>query len=192
MADDALSDADIIRLSLGEPEQFGLLFDRHYGAVYSYAVRSIGRTEGQDVASETFVQAFKSRQRFDLLYRSARPWLLGIASNLISNRYRSFERRNRAYGRAIGHVQAQSEFEVAATERVDAGVHAERVRAALEALRPKERTVVTLFVFAGLSYREISEALGLNERTVKSRLSRGRMNLRNLLSDVGEQWGSDE
>lgn len=187
--DDAPSDADIIRVSLSEPEEFGLLFDRHYRAVFSYAVRSIGVSEGQDVASETFVQAFRSRHRFDLSYRSARPWLLGIASNLISNRYRSFERRDRAYGRAAGRVQDRDEFDMAAAERLDATVHSARVREALESLRPQERTVVTLFVFAGLSYREISHALGVSEGTVKSRLSRGRVNLRNLLRDVGEQWG---
>lgn len=135
---------------------------------------------------------FKSRHRFDLSYRSARPWLLGIASNLISNRYRSFERRNRAYRKAIGHLQTRDEFASAATERLDAATHTIRARQALEALRTEERTVVSLFVFAGLSYREIGDALGLSEGTVKSRLSRGRANLRNLLADVGEQWGSDE
>lgn len=192
MVDDAPSDADIIRVSLSEPEEFGLLFDRHYRAVYSYAVRSIGASEGQDVASETFVQAFRSRHRFDLSYRSARPWLLGIASNLISNRYRSFERRDRAYGRAAGRVQDRDEFDTAAAERLDATIHSARVREALESLRPQERTVVTLFVFAGLSYREIGHALGLSEGTIKSRLSRARVNLRNQLRDVGEQWGSDE
>ncbi len=189
MVDDAPSDADIIQVSLSEPEEFGLLFDRHYRAVFSYAVRSIGVSEGQDVASETFVQAFRSRHRFDLSYRSARPWLLGIASNLISNRYRSFERRDRAYGRAAGRVQDRDEFDMAAAERLDATVHSARVREALESLRPQERTVVTLFVFAGFSYREISHALGVSEGTVKSRLSRGRVNLRNQLRDVGEQWG---
>lgn len=192
MVDDTSSDAEIISASLVDPECFGLLFDRHFQAVFSYAVRSIGVTDGQDIASEVFVQAFKSRHRFDLTYRSARPWLLGIASNLVSNRYRSFERRNRAYHRAVGRTGDVAEFESDVADRVDASTHAARAREALAGLRPPERIVVSLFVFGGLSYREIAQVLGLREGTVKSRLSRGRANLRNTLADIGEQWGNDE
>jgi len=192
LVDDTSSDAEIISASLTDPECFGLLFDRHFQAVFSYAVRSIGVTEGQDIASEVFVQAFKSRRRFDLTYRSARPWLLGIASNLVSNCYRSFERRNRAYHRAVGRTGDVAGFESEVADRVDASTHTERAREALAGLRPPERIVVSLFVFGGLSYREIAHVLGLREGTVKSRLSRGRANLRNTLADIGEQWGNDE
>ena len=111
MVNDTSSDAEIIAASLIDPDCFGLLFERHFQAVFSYAVRSIGVTEGQEIASEVFVQAFSSRRRFDLTYRSARPWLLGIASNLVSTRYRSFERRNRAYRRALGRDGDTEEFE---------------------------------------------------------------------------------
>lgn len=192
MVDDTSSDAEIIAASLIDPECFGLLFERHFQAVFSYAVRSIGVVEGEEIASEVFVQAFSSRRRFDLSYRSARPWLLGIASNLVSTRYRSFERRTRAYRRALGREGQTEEFETKAAERVDASSHSVRVRDALAALRPPERTVVSLFVFGGLSYQEIAQVLGLREGTVKSRLSRGRANLRNALADIGEQWGNDE
>lgn len=192
MVDDTSSDSEIISASLADPECFGLLFERHFQSVFSYAVRSIGASEGQEIASEVFVQAFKSRRRFDLSYRSARPWLLGIASNLVSNRYRSFERRSRAYRRALGRTHEIEEFETGVADRVDASTHSARAREALEDLRPPERTVVSLFVFGGLSYREIAQVLGVREGTVKSRLSRGRANLRNALADIGEQWGDND
>ena len=192
MVDDTSSDAEIIAASLADPECFGLLFERHFPAVFSYTVRSIGAVEGEEIASEVFVQAFSSRRRFDLTYRSARTWLLGIASNLVSTGFRSFERRTRAYRPARGRTGASEEFESEAAERVDASSHSERVHAALAGLRPPERTVVSLFVFGGLSYQEIAEVLGVREGTVKSRLSRGRANLRNALADIGEQWGNDE
>jgi len=192
VVDDTSSDAEIIAGSLIDPDCFGLLFERHFPAVFSYAVRSIGVTEGQEIASEVFVQAFSSRRRFDLTYRSARPWLLGIASNLVSTRFRSFERRTRAYRRALKGDSDTEEFETEVADRVDASTHSERVRAALAALRPPERTVVSLFVFGGLSYKEISQVLDLSEGTVKSRLSRSRANLRNALADIGEQWGTNE
>ena len=192
MVDDTSSDAEIIAASLIDPDCFGLLFERHFPAVFSYAVRSIGAVEGEEIASEVFVQAFSSRRRFDLTYRSARPWLLGIASNLVSTRFRSFERRSRAYRRARGRDHETEEFETEVAERVDASSHSERARDALAALRPPERTVVSLFVFGGLSYQEIAQVLDLREGTVKSRLSRGRANLRNTLADIGELWGNDE
>ena len=192
MVDDTSSDAEIIAASLLDPDCFGLLFERHFQAVFSYAVRSIGVVEGEEIASEVFVQAFSSRRRFDPTYRSARPWLLGITSNLVSTRYRSFERRNRAYQRALGRGSDVEEFETEVADRVDASSHTERARAALAALRPPERTVVSLFVFGGLTYQEIAQVLDLREGTVKSRLSRGRAHLRNALADIGEQWGNDE
>lgn len=185
MTDDR-SDAELITASLDEPEVFGELFRRHYRVVYAYAVRSLDPTEGPDVAAAVFVKAFEARRRFDTSYVSARPWLLGIAAHLVSNLYRQRGRQARAFDRVRQRPEPTGGFEDETVDRIHAETARPALIEALAALRPAEREVVTLFVVAELSYREISQALGIGEGTVKSRLHRGRARLRNLLDGFGE------
>src|SRR5882672_427179 len=80
---DELSDAEVIRASLGKPEAFKALFERHFEAIFGYLARRSGPDAGSDLASEVFVRAFASRSRFEPTGADARPWLYGIAANLL-------------------------------------------------------------------------------------------------------------
>src|SRR5262245_25497365 len=97
------TDADAIRRSLAEPAAFGAVFDRHFQAVYAYAVRRVGATLAEEVAAETFARAFAARRSYDGAYAEALPWLLGIASNLLRRHWRTEKRRLDAYARALTH-----------------------------------------------------------------------------------------
>ncbi len=188
---DERSDAEVIAASWVEPEIFGELFRRHYRAVYAYAVRTVGPEDGSDVAAEVFVRAFGARRRFDTNYSGARPWLLGIAAHLVSNHYRKQGRQARAIDRLRKHAEMATGFETEIVDRLAAQMAGDTLRKALANLRRQEWEVVSLFALSGLSYREISQALGISEGTVKSRLNRGRTNLRNLLRGFGELVGDD-
>ena len=87
-----VTDADAIRASLGEPEMFAVLFDRHFDAVHAYAQRRVGPTLADEIAAEAFTRAFDRRGRYDLARVDARPWLLGIAANLLRQHWRSEKR----------------------------------------------------------------------------------------------------
>jgi len=87
-----VTDADAIRASLGEPEMFAVLFDRHFDAVHAYAQRRVGPTLADEIAAEAFTRAFDCRGRYDLAPVDARPWLLGIAANLLRRHWRSEKR----------------------------------------------------------------------------------------------------
>src|SRR6266545_2367026 len=94
------ADAVVIEWSLREPERFARIFDRYYAEIHGYVARRLGRSRADDVASETFVIAFDRRRRYDVTHPDARPWLYGIASNLIARHRRAEVRQYRALARA--------------------------------------------------------------------------------------------
>jgi RNA polymerase sigma-70 factor (ECF subfamily) len=83
-ADNALHDGLVIARSLHDPEQFAIVFRRHAPQIQRYVVRRIGRDAADDVVGETFLQAFRQRANYRIDLPDARPWLYGIATNLIA------------------------------------------------------------------------------------------------------------
>jgi hypothetical protein len=77
------TDAEAIAASLSEPRAFVAVFDRHFDAIHRYLRRRVGKATADDLASETFAEAFEHRQRYDLRREGARPWLDGIAQDLL-------------------------------------------------------------------------------------------------------------
>lgn len=77
-----LTDAELLRDSLRNPEAFVAVFERHYTVIERYLIRRLGRAHGADLASEVFTTAFAARRSFDQRYEDARPWLFGIATTL--------------------------------------------------------------------------------------------------------------
>jgi Sigma-70 region 2 len=98
--DELGTDAALIERSLTEPELFSEVFDRYYAEIHGYVSRRLGSSLADDVASETFLIAFDRRRRYDAAHPSARPWLYGIASNLVSRHHRAELRRYRALARS--------------------------------------------------------------------------------------------
>ncbi|MET0601603.1 MAG: sigma factor, partial [Baekduia sp.] len=87
------SDAAIIAASIGDPQAFTLLFERHFAAIDRWLHRRVGAPLAEDLAAETFTRAFDHRERFDRSYADARPWLFGIAANLVHDHQRAELRR---------------------------------------------------------------------------------------------------
>jgi RNA polymerase sigma factor (sigma-70 family) len=175
------NDGAVIAESLTEPTRFATIFDRHYDAVYGFVARRVGAALAADLAAETFARAFASRRRYRPgVSSSARPWLLGIAVNLLRHHHRTEARRLRAYARTGVDPVLDATPDV--ERRVDAEAVGPRLAEALAELRPAERDVLLLFAWADLSYAEIAEALGLEVGTVRSRLSRARNRVRELLA----------
>jgi DNA-directed RNA polymerase specialized sigma24 family protein len=84
----ASADAGVIERSWHEPEQFAMLFDRHARLIHRYVARRVGGEAADDLVAETFLAAFGKRRRYDTSYSDARPWLYGIATNLIGQHRR--------------------------------------------------------------------------------------------------------
>ncbi|RJL30991.1 RNA polymerase sigma factor [Bailinhaonella thermotolerans] len=177
----AADDATLIRRSLTEPEVFAELFDRYAPAVHRYAVRRLGPDAGEDVVSETFLAAFQHRHRYDLERADARPWLYGIASNVIGKRRRDEVSLYRAYVRSGVHPAEVSGGLV--EHQADTLAVNRPLAAALLRLRAGDRDVLLLTAWAELSYEETAAALGIPVGTVRSRLNRARKKIREELED---------
>jgi RNA polymerase sigma factor (sigma-70 family) len=175
-------DATLIAASCDEPEQFGLVFDRHAAAVHGYIARRLGRDAADDLVAETFLIAFRRRRGYDRRRSNARPWLYGIATNLIARRRRDEVRFLRAIARSgIDPVAEPIADQVA--RRATAQAMRRQLAAALAGLSAADRSVL-LLVTEGLVYEEVAEALRVPVGTVCSRLARARRKLREALGGV--------
>lgn len=165
-------DASLIQRSQQDPEQFAELFRRHAPAIHRYAARRLGSGVAEDIVAEVFLAAFRQRGSYQLSQPDARPWLYGIATNVIGRSRRAEVRQYRALART-GIDPVTEPF----TDQVDAQVSAAgQVRglaAALARLPAGHRDALLLMAWADLSYEQAASSLGVPVGTVRSRLSRG-------------------
>ena len=176
-------DARLIERSLGEPEAFAELYDRHAAAIGRFAVRRLGDHAGEDILAETFLTAFKRREQYDLARPDARPWLYGIAVRLIGRHRRDELRLFRALARSESEPSSDGGYE-SVDERLTALAQRRELAQALAELPGGSRDVLLLVAWAELSYEETAEALAIPVGTVRSRLSRARRQLRRTLDYV--------
>src|SRR5215468_4295738 len=181
----ALSDAEVIGRSLGEPEAFGLIYDRHAATVLRFLGRRAGARVAEGLVGELFRIAFERRKTFDASRATALPWLYGIGSNLLLKHRRAEARRLRASARMAA---AESTDRRASEAALDARLLFPRVADAIEGLPDDEREALLLFAWEELSYQSMAEALELPIGTVRSRLNRARASARTARAE-GEREG---
>jgi RNA polymerase sigma factor (sigma-70 family) len=175
----AADDSVAIAQSLNVPERFAVLFDRHAPYIHRYVARRLGDHAADDVVAETFLAAFRKRAKYDLSRPDARPWLYGIATNLIGTQRRREVRELRL--RALSAVAAEPLPEERVAARVSAQARRPQLAAALAALAPPDRDVLLLIAWEQLSYDEVARALDIPTGTVRSRLHRARHSVRAAL-----------
>ena len=150
------------------------LVDEHYRAVFGYAYRLSGSViESEDLTQQTFMLAQANLAQLREL-RAARSWLYTIARN-------EFLRRRPVPSPMALDESLEPAFQKAEPSWHDGELTSERLQAALNELPVEFRVPVVLFYFENLSYREIATQLELPLGTVMSRLSRGKLQLRQKL-----------
>jgi RNA polymerase sigma-70 factor (ECF subfamily) len=174
-----LTDGDAVAQSLaGRPEAFAAVVRRHGQAVHAYLRRRSDGQTADDLLGEVWLCAFRSRHSYRNQWPSARPWLYGIARNVLRAEWRR---------RVSGHDRL--------TDRgydpwpdVDARLDATRQRAALDVvlgtLNPKDREVLLLAAWEHLSPAEIAVSLGIPAGTARWRLHRARTQFRQRLDEM--------
>jgi RNA polymerase sigma-70 factor (ECF subfamily) len=185
------SDAELIERSRTDPGCFASIFDRHAGEILRYAHARLGPEPAEDVTAETFLAAFRHRDRYDTTRPDARPWLYGIA-------VRQIGRHRRAQGRQLRLLRSAplelvtEDFSPGSTERVAAEQLRPRLAAVLAGLARQDRELLLLVAWAGLSYEESARALGLTVSAVKSRLHRIRIKTRQALGGANPAREAEE
>jgi RNA polymerase sigma-70 factor (ECF subfamily) len=157
------------------------LFERHAKEVYNYCFRATGNwSVAEDLLSLTFLEAWRRRDK-NLPEDKIRPWLLGVAVNVVRNRRRS-ERRFAEAMKRVPAPPAEPDFTETSESRLDDERRMREAMALLSQLSASERDVFLLCTCMGASYDDAAFALGIPVGTVRSRLSRGRAHLRELES----------
>jgi RNA polymerase sigma-70 factor, ECF subfamily len=174
-------DGVLIARSREDPAVFAVIYDRYADDVHRFVLRRLGRDLADDVTAETFTQAFRLRERFDAARANARPWLFGIAANLVGRHRRTEVRGLRAVVRLHADPVAES-WEGPTDDRVVASSAGPALAAALAKLSAADRDVLLLTAWADLTYAEVAEALDIPVGTVRSRLNRARQRVRQSLA----------
>ena len=184
-------------LKAGSEEAFAILIAQYHQPLYSLIARSLNDpADAADITQEVFIKVFRSIRGFHG-ESSLRTWLYRIALHEASNQRRWWSRHKKqeiTIDSSVENEDDGSAFSLSATladhgdSPYDCAAQAEvraRVEAALRQLPEVFRTVVVLREIEGFAYEEIAEILNVNLGTVKSRLTRGRSALRQLLVAEG-------
>jgi RNA polymerase sigma factor (sigma-70 family) len=189
------SDAELLVASQDDPERFSEIFRRHHDTIFRYVARRVGVEAAPDVTAQVFVTAFRKRRRYDVTYSSCRPWLYGIATNIIGDHIRARRRSSQLYLKLKAATMPTTTGDETARsdEQLDAAALGPILNHALGRLAQRDRDVLLLYAIEDLTYGEIALALGIPVGTVRSRLSRARSQLRELISPrlQNTRWGDN-
>lgn len=183
----------ITRCQNGEIQAFRELVERYEDRIYALACSIVGNPEAaKDVAQEAFVRAYKALDKFEGK-SSFYTWLYHIATNVCLNAAQKEQRRIDSVSldglqekhdvsteRFFAIEEPENDF-----ERIDLRQQIDKV---LDHLSPDHRAVVVLKDIEDLSQEEIADTLNISIGTVKSRLSRARVQLRDLLLPLYTEW----
>jgi RNA polymerase sigma-70 factor, ECF subfamily len=152
-------------------------FLTHGGELYGYARRSLGDSgAAEDVVQETFIRAWKARDRFDTNLGTLRTWLFTIARRVVIDHARS---------RAVRQADPLPPDIAFARDEVETAMVGWQVEEAMRRLRPEHRHVLVETYYRGRSGRDIAAALKIPEGTVRSRLFYALRTLRLTLEEMG-------
>lgn len=173
-------DAETLRKSVDEPDRFAAFYRRHVGTILRYLRGRLSPDVAEDAAHEVFLRAFRQRATYEPRFPTARPWLYGIAANVIADHHRNEVRRLRA-------LERESQVSTTAPRsEVDAPELSAELAAALRRLSLGDREALLLTVWGELSYEETAAALGIAVGTVRSRIARARAFLRAELTAASQ------
>jgi RNA polymerase sigma-70 factor (ECF subfamily) len=164
----------------GEAAAFGEFVRRHTPAVHRWMARSVGEQDAEDLTQEVFLKAYRGLARFrgDA---PVRAWLASIADNAVKNRYRSLGRFRRIFSPADPEAIEASSAGADPEENARTGESRRYVAEALKQIPVEFRMPVVLRDLEDWSYEEIALSLQLPVGTVKSRIARGRGQLKAIL-----------
>jgi RNA polymerase sigma-70 factor (ECF subfamily) len=193
----------MLRVGQGDRRAFDEIVRRYNSRMINLAYQITGdRDLAEDIGQETFLRAYRSASRYREISKFS-TWLYTIAINLCRNELR--RRKFRMFsleGMAEREESDRLRIDIA-DESMKPDVDLERkeigrlVRGAIARLPEKFRTALVLRDIQGLSYEEIGDVLGLAEGTVKSRINRARLRVKEILMPIikditGEEAASDE
>ena len=168
-------------------QAFEILVQKYKNPLTNFVYRFLGDYEAcVDVVQETMIKVYRYKDSYSSVAKFS-TWIYTIAGNLARTEYKRQRRRNffsiNDYGE--DHSTYDLPDESSRPDVItDSGIKDEIIQKALLKVKETYREAVILRDIQGLSYEEISEILGMNEGTIKSRINRGRAQLQKLLKGI--------
>jgi RNA polymerase sigma factor (sigma-70 family) len=178
------------RLRSGDAEAMGEIYDRYADRLYNFCFRRTASwAAAEDAMAAAFLEVWRVRARAVAYEGELLPWLYGVAGNVCRNSVRSHRRQEAL--RAKLHVVEGGTSERDHSDDVAGRVDDERrmadLLAAVAQLSERDQQVLLLVAWDGLTYQQAGEVLGIPVGTVRSRLSRSRHRLSELLGRSDEE-----
>ncbi|ATE54110.1 RNA polymerase subunit sigma-70 [Actinosynnema pretiosum] len=182
------SDAELWRRAAHERTEsaraaFTALFERHAEAVWNHAHRlTASWTAADDLLSQVFLAAWRSRAKVVLTRDSALPWLYTVTANLVRAEHRSGSRLRQVL-RLVGPPAPQRDHAERVADADAAEDRLRRVVAAVDRLPRSEREIARLCLLGGVGTADAAQLLRITEASVRSRVARARARLRDLTEE---------
>lgn len=179
-----VSDKELIeKVKEGDTFAFNILVDRYKIRLFNLVYRMLqNREEAEDILQETFLRVYKERERYDPTY-SFSTWIYTITLNLCRN-----ELKRRKKFKFFGIDLIKNSREYATPQAKNNGCISSVLEKAIHALPVKYRTAFLLRDVDQLSYEEVSKSMGIPLGTVKSRVNRARLLLRDKLEPKMKEY----
>ena len=178
-----LADSELFaRVAAGDTEAFATFYDRHSGLLFAVALKVLGDGhDAEDVLQEAAVLLWERAPQYDPQLGNPVSWAVTLTRNKAIDRLRSLRRRFELTESASREPQVEPPRESAAIREINAAEDSQAVQRALTALPTEQRRAIELAFFGGLTQQEVAARLQQPLGTIKARIRRGMIALRNLL-----------
>ncbi len=178
-----LNDVDLLRrIGDGDRTAFSLFYDQYSGLLFSIAVKILNdASEAEDVMQEVFLQIWDKAGGYNPNLGKPASWAVTLVRNKAIDRIRASQRRSRLMEQATVEAAAGPEDSPTANECLHGKENAEKIRDVVASLPADQRRAIEMAFFSGLTHNEISEKLQEPLGTVKARIRRGMLKLRDQL-----------
>jgi RNA polymerase sigma-70 factor (ECF subfamily) len=176
-------DADLIgRIGTGDEEAFAQLYDRFSPGLYSMVIKMTSdEAEAEDVLQDAFAHIWRKAASYDPRRSAPFTWAVMVTRNKCIDRLRVRQRFNKIADRYAQEVASHADVDEYSAEEAGMREQRARVRAALAGMAPEQQQAIELAFFNDLTHEQIAERLGAPLGTVKARIRRGLLKLRDLL-----------
>jgi len=182
---DLEAEIELLRqIGQGDRRSFETLYERFSGVLFSIAYRVLNNQEAaEDVLQDVFIQIWEKAALYDRTRGKPMTWAITLTRNKAIDRLRSAQRRSRLQDELQHESETVDQFDDKSSfDAVSSAETGEMVRAAIQKLSKDQREAIGLAFFSSLTQTEISERLGEPLGTVKARIRRGMMKLKELLA----------
>ena len=182
-------DAQLVQRCLqGDGSAWEELVRRHSRRIFNVCYRFVGnRTEAEDISQDVFLRVYRTLGSYRAAHGGFATWMTSVTRNLLIDHYRRTKRDRQTD--SLDDAMPVVENKESAARRPDQQALVSelsgQVQSALTKLSPELREAVILRDLQQLEYAEIQQVLAVPERTVKSRINRGRIELAKILQQMG-------